>query len=60
MVGKYFEGVIFEYCILFLDCGFLPLFSVGAVHGFFIGYGVRDEGCFEVILQEISTIDMGN
>jgi hypothetical protein len=60
MVGKYFEGVIFEYCILFLDCGFLPLFSVGTIHGFFVGRGVRDEGRFEVILQEIGTIDVGN
>jgi hypothetical protein len=60
MVGKCFEGIIFEYCIPFLDCGFLLLLSVGAVHGFFVGRGVRDEGYFEVILQEISTIDVGN
>jgi hypothetical protein len=60
MVGKYFEGVIFKYNIPFLDCGSLPLFSVGAIHGFFVGHRVRDEGCFKVILQEISSLDMGN
>jgi hypothetical protein len=60
MVSKYFKGIIFKYGIPFLDCSSLLLFSVGAVHGFFIGYRVRDKGCFKVILQEISTIDMGN
>jgi hypothetical protein len=60
MVGKYCEAIIFEYCVPFLNCGFLPLFSGGAIHGFFVGHGVRDKGCFEVNLQEISTIDVGN
>jgi hypothetical protein len=60
MVGKYLEGVIFEYGILFLDCGSLPLFSVGAVHGFFIGCRVRDERRFKVILREIGSIDVGH
>jgi hypothetical protein len=60
MVSKYFEGIIFEYGVPFLDCASLLLFLVGAVHSFFIGYRIRDEGCFEVILQEISSIDVGN
>jgi hypothetical protein len=60
MVGKYFEGIIFEYGVLFLNCGSLPLFLVGAIHGFFVGCRVGDEGYFEVILQEIGSINVGN
>jgi hypothetical protein len=60
IISKYFEGVIFEYGIPFLNCCSLLLFSVGAIHGFFIGCRVGDKGYFEVILQEISSIDMCN
>jgi hypothetical protein len=60
MVGKYFEGVIFKYGIPFLNCGSLLLFSVGAIHSFFIGCRVRDKGCFEVILWEIGSINVGH
>jgi hypothetical protein len=60
MVSKYFEGVIFEYGIPFLNCGSLILFSVSTIHSFFIGHRVRDEGYFKVILQEIGTNDVGN
>jgi hypothetical protein len=60
MVGKYFKGIIFEYGIPFLDCGSLLLFSVGAIHGFFIGRRVGDKGCFEVILWEFGSINVGH
>jgi hypothetical protein len=59
-VAEYFECIIFKYSVPFLDSSSFPLLLVGPVHCFLIGCSIRDEGCFMIILGEISRIDMGH
>jgi hypothetical protein len=60
VVAKYFEHIVFKYGILFFDSSSFVLLSVGPIYCFLIGYRIRDEGYFMIILREIGGIDMGH
>jgi hypothetical protein len=59
-VAEYFQPIIFKYGIPFSDGSSFQLLSVGPIHCFLIGYRIRDEGYFLIILGEIGGINMGH